>query len=168
MIEAFTGLPGQGKTYNMTKRALLEMKKGKKIYANYDLKGATYFKELYELQSVKNAIILVDEAGIYLPAQSWRSIPFEFVRQIRQHRHDGLNLWYTAQDMQDVATYLRRITQFEHEFHRIGKFYYSKTRNPRTKAKYGFDIGFINKKVGNCYDTNQNIEFAEYMKENIK
>ena len=169
MIEAFTGLPGAGKTYHMSKKALYQMKyKNKTIYANYKLDGAIYFKELYELSGIKNAIILVDEAGIYLPAQSWQNIPFEFIRQIRQHRHDGLDLWYTAQDMQDVATYLRRITQFEHSYKKMWKFCFCKTRNPRTKVKYGFDFSFINPKtVGSKYDTTENINFAEYLQKKL-
>lgn len=168
MIEAFTGLPGMGKTLNMSNRAIRAMKRGKKVYANYNLKGAIYFKELYELKDVKNAIILVDEAGIYLPSQAWRSIPFEFIRQIRQHRHDGLDLWYTAQDMQDVATYLRRITQYEHSYMRVWKFWFCKTINPKSKSKFGFDFGFISKKACSVYDTTENIDFAEYMQKTIK
>lgn len=167
MIEAFTGLPGAGKTYNMTRKLLIEMKKGKKVYANYHLEGAEYFKELNELTGVNNAIIAVDEAGIYLPAQAWKSIPFEFIRQIRQHRHDGLDLWYTSQDLQDVATYLRRITQFLHDYSRIWKFYYAYTINPRTKVKYGFDIGIIKKEVFDKYDTTENIEFGEYLQKTM-
>lgn len=169
MIEAFTGLPGQGKTYNMTRKALIEMKKGKKVFANYHLDGAEYFKELNELLNVKNALILVDEAGIYLPAQAWKSIPFEFIRQIRQHRHDGLKLWYTAQDMQDVATYLRRITQFQHDYSRIWKIYIGRTTSPKDRrVKYGFDIGYISPKIYKFYDTNENIEFAEFLQKTMR
>jgi hypothetical protein len=167
MIEAFTGLPGQGKTYNMTRKAIPIMKRGRKVYANYQLKGAVYFKELSELVGVKDALILVDEAGIYLPAQAWKHIPFEFIRQLRQHRHDGLDLWYTAQDMQDVATYLRRLTQFQHDFSRIWKFYHCRTSNPRTRERYGFDLGYISPKVYEYYDTTENIDFAEYLQKAI-
>lgn len=169
MIEAFTGLPGQGKTYNMTRKAIIQMKRGRKVYANYDLKGAEHFKELSDINGIKNALILVDEAGIYLPAQAWKSIPFEFIRQLRQHRHDGLDLWYTAQDMQDVATYLRRITQFQHDYERMWKFYFGRTTNPHKRSsKYGFDVGYISPKVYQYYDTTENIDFAEFMKPNLK
>lgn len=163
MIEAYTGLPGNGKTYNMTKDALKQMRKGRKVYANYQVEGAEYFKELYELKDIRNALILIDEAGIYLPAQAWKNIPFEFIRQIRQHRHDGLDLWYTAQDMQDVATYLRRITQFQHDFTKFMNVFTRKTTNPRTRVKYGFDISFLKKEVYSKYDTTENIDFGEYM-----
>lgn len=168
MIEAFTGLPGQGKTYNMTRKALQKMKQGKKIYANYRVDGAEYFKELDELIGITNAIILIDEAGIYLPAQAWKNIPFDFIRQIRQHRHDGLDLWYTAQDMMDVATYLRRITQFMHDFQKFGPIFFEKTSNPRTRAKYGFNVTFLNKSVYSKYDTTENIDFGAYLKAAMK
>lgn len=163
MIEAFTGLPGNGKTYNMTRKARKQMQKGRVVYANYDLVGAKYFKELSELVDVKNALILIDEAGIYLPAQAWKDIPFEFIRQIRQHRHDGLDLWYTAQDMQDVATYLRRITQFQHDFTKFMNIFTCRTTNPRTRVKYGFDITFLKKEIYELYDTTENIDFGDYM-----
>lgn len=167
LIEAFTGLPGNGKTYNMSRKALNLMRRGKVVYANYQLKGSIYFKELDELANVKNALILVDEAGIYLPAQAWKNIPFEFIRQIRQHRHDGLDLWYTAQDMNDVATYLRRITQFQHDYQKTAFMFFCRTTNPRTRAKYGFDITFLDKKVYTMYDTTENIDFGAYLQAEI-
>lgn len=177
MIECFSGLPGAGKTYHMTKKAYQQALNGRVIYSNYQINfpqnknkkiETHYFKELNELTGVKNALILVDEAGIYLPAQAWRNIPFEFIRQIRQHRHDGLDLWYTAQDMQDVATYLRRITQFQHDYNKIWKFSMETTINPRNKTKYGFDISFLNKKYFKLYDTTENIDFGNYLKDALK
>lgn len=164
MIEAFTGLPGAGKTYNMVRKAYIQHKQGKKVYANFSTTFATYFKELSEIYNVKDALILIDEAGIYLPAQAWQKIPFEFMRAIRQHRHNGLDLWYTAQDFLDVSTSLRRITQFQHDFSKTAMICFSKTTNPRTKEKYGFDIHILNKKVFALYDTNFDVELGEYLK----
>jgi zona occludens toxin (predicted ATPase) len=163
MIEAFTGLPGQGKTYTMVKRAYQLHKRGKKVYANFSTTFATYFKELYEIYDVKDALILIDEAGIYLPAQAWQKIPFEFMRAIRQHRHNGLDMWYTAQDMQDVSTALRRVTQFEHNYSKMAKLVYCKTISPRTKEKFGFDIQILSNKVFKLYDTNFDVQLAEYL-----
>lgn len=168
MIEGFTGLPGMGKTYNMTRMALKQMKKGRKVYANYQVEGAEYFKELSDIVNVKNALILIDEAGIYLPSQAFKDIPFEFIRQIRQHRHDGLDMWYTAQDMMDVATYLRRITQMVHDFNRLGPIMTERVFNPRTKSKYGFGVYLLDKKVYTKYDTTENVDLAEFMLNKIK
>lgn len=163
MIEAFTGLPGVGKTYNMVRRAYIQHKKGRKVYANFKTSFAIQFKELYEIYNVKDALVLIDEAGIYLPAQAWQKIPFEFMRAIRQHRHNGLDMWYTAQDMQDVSTALRRVTQFQHDFNKIWKICTSRSFNPRTKEKFGFDIHILNKKVFSLYDTTYDVELGEYL-----
>lgn len=179
MIEAYTGLPGHGKTYNMTKEAYKKaFLRGRDIYANYNLnfpekKGykcgkVHYFKELSDISDVRNALVLIDEAGIYLPAQAWRDIPFEFIRQLRQHRHDGLDLWYTAQDLGDVATYLRRITQYEHSFNKFLSFTFKKTINPRTKEKYSFDIYHFSKKYFAYYDTTENVDLGNYLKSAMK
>ena len=173
MIEAYTGLPGMGKTYNMTKDALNVIEKNKRlkakgkpfkrVFANYSLEGAEYFKELNELEKEKNILVLIDEAGIYLPAQAWKNIPFEFIRQMRQSRHDGISLWYTAQDFKDVATYLRRITQFEHKCRRIWKFFTITTVSPNSKDKYGSSICMLNEDVYTKYDTTENIDFGSYL-----
>lgn len=163
MIEAFTGLPGAGKTYNMVKKAYVQHKKGKKVYANFETTFATYFKELDEIYNITDSLILIDEAGIYLPAQAWNKIPFEFMRSIRQHRKNGLNLWYTAQDMQDVATALRRVTQFQHNYSKSAFLMFCKTTNPRTKEKFGFDISVLSKKIYNLYDTNFEVGFSKFM-----
>lgn len=164
MIESFTGLPGMGKTYNMTRYALKQFKKGRTVYANYHVKGFKYFKELNEVIGVKNALILIDEAGIYLPAQAWNSIPKEFVREIRQHRHDGLDMYYTAQDQQDVATCIRRVTQLQHDFTRFGKVMFEKCTNPRTGSKFGFNFSILNSKIFDLYDTKENIDFSQHIK----
>lgn len=165
-IEAFTGLPGQGKTYNMVKKAYKQHNKGRKVYANFDCNFAEYFKELSDITHVRDALILLDEAGIYLPAQAWNKIPFNFMRQIRQHRKGGLDLWYTAQDMSDVATALRRVTQFQHDFNKYGSIMCCRTINPKTKGRYGFDISILDKKVFSLYDTNDEVDFGEFLKGN--
>lgn len=163
MIEAYTGLPGEGKTYSMVKAAYKEFKNGKKIYANFKTTFAIQYKELDEIYEAKNAIVLIDEAGIYLPAQAWNKIPFEFMREIRQHRKNGLDMWYTAQDMQDVATALRRVTQFEHKVERMAKIMLVKTINPRSKEKYGFNISILKEKIFDLYDTYDQVEFGSFM-----
>lgn len=163
MIEAFTGLPGEGKTYNMVRQAYKQHKRGRKVYANFNTTFATYYKELDEIYHVKNALILMDEAGIYLPAQAWNKIPFEFMRSIRQHRKGGNDWWYTAQDMLDVSTSLRRVTQFQHDFEKFLNIFTEKVRNPKTKESYGTRFIIFKQEIGDLYDTNDEVEFSKFM-----
>ena len=163
MIEAFTGLPGAGKTYNMVRRAYKQHKKGRKVYANFDCSFAVRFKELPQIYGVKDALILLDEAGIYLPAQAWKSIPFEFMREIRQHRKSGLDFWYTAQDLMDVCTALRRVTQFENRIDRTWRFCVCGTYIPKRKGRMCRTYHILCQKVFDLFDTTCTVEFSDYM-----
>lgn len=163
MIEAFTGLPGAGKTYMMTKRALKEMAKGRTVYANYPLKGAVRYRQFREIFEVENGLVLIDEAGLIAPSAHWQKIPYEYLSKWRQHRKNGLDIWYTAQDLYDVATALRRVTQFVTEAERFGKWIFYRTYNPRTKVKYGWGITRIHPRVYEAYDTYHAIEKPEFL-----
>lgn len=166
MIEAFLGLPGQGKTYLMTRLALKKMKKGIPVYANYPLEGAVRFKKVEEVFDVKQAVILLDEAGLVAPSGFWRSIPYEVMAHWRQHRHAKIDLYYTAQDLLDVATPLRRVTQFANEVKKIGPLIIWKTVNPRNKEKYGGGFTIFDMDVAKKYDSYaENVERQGYLKD---
>lgn len=184
-IEAFIGMPGQGKTYLMTRLAYHKYLKyskikpeppewqkkimskqayirnvrhrhelrNRKIYANFplNLPNAVYYEQIEELFDVTNADILLDEAGLVAPAGMWKNIPFEVMQHWREHRHKGVNLWYTAQDLLDVAVALRRVTQFVNEVYRFGPFNYWKTYNPKTKVKYGGGFHLHDKDIAKLY-----------------
>lgn len=165
MIEAFTGLPGQGKTYLMTRQALKLMKKGRKVYANYPLEGAERFEQVEEVFHVKEAVILLDEAGLVAPAGFWKAIPFEVMAHWRQHRHAKIDLYYTAQDLADVAVPLRRVTQFVNEVRKLGPLITWKTYNPRTKEKYGGGFHFFDIEIAKKYDSYaKNVARQDYLK----
>lgn len=184
-IEAFVGLPGQGKTYLMTRLAYKKYLKyskvkpeppkwqkklmtkrqyianvrrryelrTRKIYANYplNLPNAVYYSQVEELFDVTNADILLDEAGLIAPAGMWKAIPFEVMQHWREHRHKGVNLWYTAQDLRDVAVALRRVTQFVNTVTRFGPFNRWTCINPTNKTKYGGGIHLHDSTIAKLY-----------------
>lgn len=164
-IEAFTGMPGQGKTYLMTRMAVNKMKPrrgflglgkerpGRTVYANYPLAGAVQYRQVSELFEVRDAIILIDEAGLVAPSGFWKDIPFEVMSHWRQHRHKGVDVYYTAQDLRDVAVPLRRVTQFENKVSKFGPFIRWKCINPMNKENYGGGITLFDSAVGQAYDS---------------
>lgn len=153
MIEAYTGMPGMGKTYLMTKLALRHMRKGIPVYANYPLEGAKRYFQIEDVFEVREATILIDEAGLVAPAAFWNKIPFEVMAHWRQHRHKKINVWYTAQDLLDVAKPLRMITQYVNEVKRFGPIFYYKCYNPRSKEKYGGGFTLFDQAVADKYDS---------------
>lgn len=172
MIEAYVGLPGQGKTYLMSRLATKLMKKGHRVYANYPLKGALRYGQIEELFEIKrlpgekrSPVILIDEAGLVAPAGGWKSIPFDVMAHWRQHRHAGVNIWYTAQDLRDVAVPLRRVTQFVNDVSKFGPIIKWRTYNPTNKAKYGSGFVLFRQEVADQYDTHaENVEKQSYLK----
>lgn len=172
MIEAFLGLPGAGKTYLMTRLASKKIKKGHRVFANYPLEGAIRYSQIEELFEVKrlpgekkSPVILIDEAGLIAPAGSWKAIPFEVMAHWRQHRHAGVNIWYTAQDLRDVAVPLRRVTQFVNQVTKIGPLIRWKCYEPVSKAKYGGGWTIFDIDVAKKYDSfAKNVERQNYLK----
>ncbi|MNW44043.1 Zonular occludens toxin (Zot) [compost metagenome] len=172
MIEAWIGLPGAGKTYMVTRKATKLIKKGHRVYANYPLKGAiryTQVSELFEIKrepgEKKSPLLIIDEAGLIAPAGGWKAIPFEVMAHWRQHRHAGVNIWYTAQDLRDVAVPLRRVTQLVNAVSKFGPIIKWRTYNPINKGKYGSGFTIFDKSVAQQYDSYaDNVERQDYLK----
>lgn len=158
MIEAFVGLPGQGKTYLMVRRAAKAMKRGRPVYANFRVKGATRFDYLWELFQVRDGLILLDEASLVLPAQAWKEVPFEVLAYWRQHRHKGVDVLYSAQDYTEVLKALRTVTQFVTQCKRFGSpkspwFFTWRTTDNKFREKYGGGIALFDPAIADLYDT---------------
>lgn len=157
MIEVITGLPGFGKTLTATNWAYNKyIRYGKKVYANYPLKGAEYYTDILEvLGKVKNCLIVVDEISIALDALKLYQIPDAVWMELRQHRKDGVNIIGTAQSMQDIAYPVRKLIQFEWNIYfKALRFVGVTCRNPqRGGDDYGKRIWLLSKKVFGLYDT---------------
>lgn len=156
MIEVITGLPGFGKTATASNWGLKKMKQGKKVYANYPLKGAEYVADPVELLgNVQNALIIVDEMGIIFDQLTMYELPKTVWMELRQHRKDGVDILGTAQSMYDIAYPMRRLIQFEWNIYfKFGKFVSVTCRNPQKGGdNYGRRLWHLNKKVFEQYDT---------------
>lgn len=171
MIEAYTGMPGAGKTYLMTKKALKLMKKGHRVFANFPLKGAIPYSKMEELFSIKRQkgeklpIVLMDEAGLIAPAGAWKAIPFDVMAHWRQHRHAGIDIWYTAQNLKDIAVPLRRVTQFENQVSKLGPLIWYTCYETNSKKKFGGGFTILDEAVYKNYDSYaENVERQDYLK----
>lgn len=114
MIRGYFGLPGSGKTYSMTRDAIKEAR-GRVVYANYhvDLPSAekvVFLENPYQLKQIEDGLLLIDEAGLWLPSFIWKRIPEELIWKLAQIRKCGLDLFYTAQNPARVVKVLREIT----------------------------------------------------------
>src|SRR5581483_10634012 len=133
MIEVLTGLPGFGKTATAAKWSYKRMQEGKTVYSNFPIKGAIpYHEPLQVLGRVKNALILMDEAGLLLDGLKLFDFPYEIFYELRQHRKDGVDLLMTAQSILDIAFPFRRLIQFENRItFKMGRFVQVEVRDPQ-------------------------------------
>lgn len=116
------------------------------------------------------ASIYLDEASILFPSFNYKNIPNDVVLALRQHRHAGYNMYYTAQDLDDVAAGLRRVTQFVTEVDgwsllRFSLFKCYSVRKGKANYKDVYDKGFFihTSTLYNSYNTHHNIETPDYV-----
>jgi len=161
MIELITGLPGFGKTLTMTRWAYKAMKKGKKVYANYPLEGAELVDDIFGLLgNVQNALICVDEASVVFDQLFMSKVPKRVWTELKQHRHDGVDLLLTSQDIGDLAYPVRRLIQFHWDvYFKCYRFVFVTCRVPRKRGdNYGKRIWYISPKIYQLYDTHHKVE----------
>lgn len=166
MIEILTGLPGMGKTATMAKWAYNKMREGKTVYSNFPLKGAIpYHDPLQVLGRVKNALILMDEAGLLMDQLKMFDMPYEIFYELRQHRKDGVDLLTSAQSIFDVAYPFRRLIQFENRIRfKMGKFVQVLVRDPQPAGEnYGKRTWFLNDWVFDIYRTEFKVKPPSYL-----
>lgn len=60
----------------------------------------------------RGLIVLVDEVGVIMPARFWQSFPVDLIYTLSQSRKMGIDFIYTAQDIEQVDSILRRLTQW--------------------------------------------------------
>lgn len=120
MIGVYTGLPGSGKTLLLAQRGIEALKDNRKVYSNFLLKfhgddarnhfeNLEYWTEPLELVKVRNGLILIDEIQVYLNSRNWENLPFEFQRKLQLHRHHGLDLLGTVQNVSRVDVVFREL-----------------------------------------------------------
>lgn len=166
MIECLSGLPGLGKTATAAKWAYNAMRRGKVVYSNFPLKGAIPYKDPMEvLGRVKNAYIVMDEAGILLDAMQMYNMPYSIFYELRQHRKDGVDLLLTAQSLLDIAYPFRRLIQFENRITmKLGPFVQVSTKDPQPGgATFGKNIWFLSNWVFDIYRTEYKVKPPEWL-----
>lgn len=166
MIEVITGLPGYGKTATMAKWAFEKMRQGKVVYSNLPIKGAIpYHNPLQVLGRVKNALIVMDEAGILLDSLKMYDMPYEVFYELRQHRKDGVDLLLTAQSILDIAYPFRRLIQFENRIiFKLGPFVQVMVKDPQPMgAVFGKRIWHLHKGIFDIYRTDFKVKPPEYL-----
>lgn len=113
MIIAFTGMPGSGKTLALVRRAEIAIKQGRKVFANFALKG-TYKISLDDLctyQFPEDCVVLIDEAGRWFNSREWKDLPAEIFDLFTMHRHVKMDLYIAVQSFARIDKSLREVVE---------------------------------------------------------
>jgi len=173
MINGFTGLPGAGKTYEMTRIALKYIKKGVDVYANYSILGARKYDNLLDLLNIRQGVILVDEINLICPSRAWEALPVELYQLWSHERKFGLMIYWTAQSVNRVDKIIREITHYVYDCKKLPiKGFAIRKYEPQDLMKdelrrpraFSFKLKLFRKKTFLQYNTFEGIEVPEYIK----
>lgn len=169
MVIGLVGLPGAGKTYKITQIALEAMKKGRKVYANYKIEGATRYQDLTKIaREVEEGVILIDEINLVCPSRYWDNFPPELAYFWSQTRKLKLDIYWTAQHQDRVDKIVREITNWIWKINslpfgfRIMTKYLPEQIGKTKREVWGRQIFRINKKIFSKYNTYERIQVAKY------
>lgn len=164
MIRGYFGLPGSGKTYQMT-RDIQNEGRGKTVYTNYHVqipsaKEVIYISRPEEMINARDGIMLIDEAGLWLPSFIWKRIPEKLIWKLAQVRKSGLDLWYSAQEPARVVKVLREITFESVHTEKFFRFFLCRIHAGATKKDdlISWRIVYLNPRIANLYDTMEEVE----------
>lgn len=154
-------MPGSGKTYSMTRDAL-KVAKGRVVYTNYDvfIPSAREIVKLnypLELIKAKDGLVLLDEAGLWMPSIIWKKIPEQLIWKLAQVRKDGLDLWYSAQNPARVVKVLRELTFESVWCQKFFSFFLQKVMAGIDDSLICWRVLLFSKKVASKYDTLQKV-----------
>jgi hypothetical protein len=128
MIELYEGLPGTGKTLQVTERLVKERRHYDEVITNYGLElpdpappvrrirsGPEFIDLVMELlyePDGKNRVIALDEAHSLMDARHWTRTPDEALMFFAQPRKAKIDLFLTAQDWSQIEQRVRIVTNY--------------------------------------------------------
>lgn len=161
-----TGRPGTGKTYNLVRRGLRHLRKGRTVYSNikinYEGENLKFWKNVEDLRNIKEGIILMDEAHVYFNSRKWKDLPEETLRLLAQHRKKGLHIEGTVQHVNRLDVVMRELIDHWYTYENKPFFFirWEFDIDQDKQKKWPLSRRYIlkRKKIYNAYDTLETVE----------
>lgn len=169
MVEGFTGLPGSGKTYWLTKLGIDGMENNRPVYSNFNLKGASKYTDLKEVFCVRKGIILVDEINLVCPSRWWNKFPPQLAYFWSQTRKFQLDIYWSAQHIDRVDKIIREISNWVWTMNRypfgifIARQYIPEHVTKERRKNYSRKWFRLHKKVYEKYNTFELMDLPKYV-----
>jgi hypothetical protein len=108
---AIIARPGHGKSFVCTSIARRNLARGRRVFANYTIKGATLFT-LDELADLPPGVVIIDEAASWFHSRRWNQMGDELLGKWNQTRKAGWELFIATQHEANLDTVIRRNIQY--------------------------------------------------------
>jgi len=119
----YLGRPGAGKTLFATRDAVLLLRQGIRVAANYKVRDPLTGREAERIGSWLDflrmsveaivrrqpMVFVIDEINLWAPARFYQKVPAWWLTLMSQRRHFGVGIIATAQNFEGVEVYLRRL-----------------------------------------------------------
>lgn len=165
-IHAITGLPGQGKT--LAGVHLLRRAKGRRRISNlFPRSGEWEFQLWDDIKQAGHAMVLIDEAHMWFGSREWDRRDQSELAAWQQHRKNGLDLYYTVQDINRIDKAVRELTAYMHLVKKFGNMILMTTYFPEDiiggKKGKPFKRSLLRLTPGDyaCYWTEQIVGFPD-------
>ena len=168
----------------MAKKAKEFLAQGLEVYANFHLaykgKNLHYFKEFSDLILVRNGIVVMDEAQIYLNCRLWEKLDPLFQYKLQQHRKHGLDIWGAVQHINRIDVVMRDLVGKYYEVKKIGtsekaggelpkrpwglfilREFDPLEANKKRRSLFGVSFTFMRKSICQFYDTIKDLGFPK-------
>lgn len=104
------GLVGSGKSTYATKLARQAIKKGQTVYSMTPIAGCRKLeKEDFCKWKIENALVLVDESGLFFGNRDWSNTPKNVIRFFKLHRHYNCDVYILSQECDDTDKKLKGV-----------------------------------------------------------
>jgi len=204
-IYGYEGLPGSGKTHEGASQVETLLSRNRKwskksgilrpVYSNLPFnedwnnkwgEGLKYWRDPMQLPALRDCDIFWDEIPVHLDSRGWENLSLSLRAWLQQHRHFGIEIYFTAQDFFQIDKSFRRLVDsVERCYKLIGSRNPSATKPPvkriwgvivrrtlerKTMLKDDGDpkydlwpgISFIHRKYATAYDISYTIEQGVY------
>lgn len=129
MIVGITGLPGSGKSLFGAKKIKEILKHSeRRVLCNFHVRDDSCEFALWDdMCNAGNALCVIDEAQVWFPSRGCiQKTTWQDLLAFQQHRKNGLDLIWIAQDETRIDVALRELTAFKYECHRFWRLCWAK------------------------------------------
>lgn len=110
-VSAIVGRPGAGKSFVMASIAHKHLKRGRRVFANFNIDGAERF-DLAHMADLPPGLVLVDEAQNWFHSRMWSGMPEDMLERWSQTRKAGWDVFLGTQHESNMDAVVRRVVQW--------------------------------------------------------